>query len=98
VCITCPFANLHLGQREAPEPPSDAISGLQFSPHRSNKLLVSSWDKSVYLYDATDMSRLSSVVFEASLLDACFGENDDEAFAGGLDLAVHRYMMHISRL
>jgi hypothetical protein len=48
----------------------------------------------VYLYDATDMSRLSSVVFEASLLDACFGENDDEAFAGGLDLAVHRYMMH----
>lgn len=80
-----------LGQHEVSEPPLDAISGLHFSPHTPNKLIVSSWDKCVYLYDVTDGSKLSSVEFEASLLDACFGEDDEEAFAGGLDCEVYRY-------
>lgn len=80
-----------LGQHELPEPPSDAISGLAFSPHSPHKLLVSSWDKSLYLYDVTESSKTSSVEFDAALLDTCFGENDDEAFAVGLDCEVHRW-------
>ena len=78
------------GQFELPEPPSDAISGVAFSPQSPNKLLVSSWDKSLYVYDVTQQTRTASVEFDAALLDCCFGENDDEAFAVGLDLQVHR--------
>jgi WD40 repeat protein len=85
------YVDKDLGQHEVSEPPSDAISGLQFSPYAPNKLLVSSWDKNVYLYDVADGSKLTTVEFEAALLDVCFGENDEEAFAGGLDCEVHRY-------
>ncbi|KIW00493.1 uncharacterized protein PV09_08014 [Verruconis gallopava] len=77
-------------QRELPEPPADAISCLDFSPHTPNRLLVSSWDKGAYLYDVAAGSRVSSVSFDAALLGICFGENDEEAFAGGLDCDVHR--------
>lgn len=77
-------------QFEAKEPPSDAISGLAFSPHTANKLLLSSWDRNVYIYDAKDGSKLNQFDFDASLLDVCFGENDNEAFAVGLDCDVYR--------
>lgn len=77
-------------QFEVPEPPSDAISALEFSPYTQNRLLVSSWDKSVYLYDVVEGDKLQTFNFDASILDVCYGEDDDEAFVGGLDCEVHR--------
>ena len=79
-----------IGQIELPEPPSDAISGLDFSPRSPPKLLVSSWDKHIYLYDVAEQTRLAAVEFDAALLDTCFGEDDNEAFGVGLDCQVHR--------
>jgi len=88
--ITSTIADMSSSQHELPEPPTDAISGLAFSPHSPTKLLVSSWDKNLYLYDVAEQTRTASVEFHAALLDTCFGENDDEAFAVGLDCDVHR--------
>ncbi|KAF2839916.1 putative nuclear pore complex subunit [Patellaria atrata CBS 101060] len=77
-------------QYESAQPPSNAISGLSFSPYTPQRLLVSSWDSSVYLYDAIDGAKQNQYAFDAALLDVCFGQDDDEAFACGLDLNVHR--------
>jgi cell cycle arrest protein BUB3 len=83
-------------------PPADAISAVKFSPNRSStKLLVSSWDKNVYLYEIGDESGSSSEktctllqTFEhrAPVLDVCFGANDDEVYSAGLDWDVRRYV------
>ena len=83
-------------QWEVAQPPNDAISALEFAPE-SSKLIVSSWDKNVHLYDvgvdgAEETNLLKSYEFRAPVLDVCFGANDDEAFAGGLDHQVIRYI------
>ncbi|KAF2497077.1 WD40 repeat-like protein [Lophium mytilinum] len=73
------------------ENPTDAISSVKFSPY-SNRLLVASWDKHVYLYEIT--SGVGTLVnkFEhrAPVLDVCFGKDDDEAFTCGLDWDIRR--------
>ncbi|KAL8790359.1 MAG: hypothetical protein Q9195_006377 [Heterodermia aff. obscurata] len=79
-------------QTELTSPPTDAISSIQFAP-ASLRLLVASWDKSVYLYDTTEAGGrlLRTYEHRAPVLDVCFGEGDEEAFTGGLDWAVRRY-------
>jgi cell cycle arrest protein BUB3 len=78
---------------ELPSPPEDSISSLKFSAAAPSKLIVSSWDKHVYLYDLEGPSLLNKFEFRAGILDACFGTDDKEAFVSGLDWDVRRYTL-----
>ncbi|KAI1820833.1 WD40-repeat-containing domain protein [Xylaria intraflava] len=83
-------------QFELAQSPNDAISSLVFAPESPSRLLVSSWDKNVYLYDtqtpgvAEDQRGSLVRTFEhrAPVLDVCFGADDDEAFTAGMDWRV----------
>ena len=81
-------------QYELASPPGDAISSVAFSRDSNSKLLVSSWDKSVYLYDILEGDGQGTLVqsfeHQAPVLDVCFGANDSEAFSCGLDWQVVR--------
>ncbi|KAF7154971.1 hypothetical protein CNMCM5623_003229 [Aspergillus felis] len=79
-------------------PPTDAISALKFSPDpNSTRIVVSSWDKNVYLYDLRDENGnvgegklLQKFEHRAPVLDACFGENEDVIYTAGLDWDVRK--------
>ncbi|KAL7273194.1 mitotic spindle checkpoint protein Bub3 [Rhizina undulata] len=76
---------------EINSPPTDAISALTFSPKTPTRLLVSSWDKYVHLYDTSDGqggSKLTEFPHAAAVLDCCYGESDGDIFSGGLDWQV----------
>ncbi|KAK4141077.1 WD40-repeat-containing domain protein [Dichotomopilus funicola] len=81
-------------QFEVAQPPKDAISALDFAPGASRRLLVSSWDKSVYLYEvangAEEASLVGSFEHRAPVLDVCFGADENEAFTAGVDHQVKR--------
>ena len=88
------FANSpEAAQFEAAQPPNDAISALVFAPGASKRLLVSSWDKNVYLYEVASSEEANLIgTFEhrAPVLDVCFGVNEDEAYTAGMDRQVKR--------
>lgn len=91
----CDSANsLAATQFEAAQPPTDAVSALVFAPGASKRLLVSSWDKNVYLYEVVDGAEEANLVgtFEhrAPVLDVCFGASPDEAYTAGMDHQVKR--------
>lgn len=70
--------------------PQDAISAVRFGT--STQLLVSSWDRNVYLYDIAKPAGQQLVrKFEhrAPVLDVCFGD-ENEAYSAGLDWDVKR--------
>ncbi|KAI9914200.1 hypothetical protein PsorP6_006237 [Peronosclerospora sorghi] len=69
---------------EVQAPPSDGISCLRFGTR--SHLLVSSWDSTLRVYDGVRLC--SSVEMETPMLSCCFGKDDAEAFAGGLDCVV----------
>ncbi|KAK3390984.1 WD40-repeat-containing domain protein [Podospora didyma] len=81
-------------QFEVAEPPKDAMSALVFAPDAANRLLVSSWDKNLYLYEVgegTDETKLiKTYPHRAALLNVCFGANENEAFTAGGDMRVMR--------
>lgn len=83
-------------QFELAQPPSDAISALSYAPESPTKLLVSCWDKKIYLYDTHSGGEeapgtlLKTIEFRAPVLDVCFGATDDEAYAACLDHCVYR--------
>ncbi|KAL2130676.1 hypothetical protein VTI74DRAFT_6089 [Chaetomium olivicolor] len=82
-------------QFEVAQPPKDAISALVFAPGAGKRrLLVSSWDKNVYLYEVASGGEEATLArtFEhrAPVLDVCFGANEDEAFTAGMDHQVKR--------
>ncbi|KAH9891477.1 WD40-repeat-containing domain protein [Xylariomycetidae sp. FL2044] len=84
-------------QYELSQPPNDAISSLVFAPDSSTRLLVSSWDKNVYLYDTAPESDggahgtlIQTFEHRAPVLDVCFGASDNEAFSAGMDWQVRR--------
>ncbi|KAG0227212.1 hypothetical protein BGW42_003103 [Actinomortierella wolfii] len=72
------------------EPPSDGISSVVFHPSKPEILLVSSWDKSVRLYDVSKNQQKSRYDHQAAVLDCCFGE-DMNAYSGGLDKVVRMH-------
>ena len=78
-------------QYELKDPPQDAIAALRFASS-SPRLLVASWDKSVYCYDTSQPggALLSKHLHRAPVLDVCFGETDDVAYSAGLDWDVNR--------
>jgi cell cycle arrest protein BUB3 len=81
-------------QFDLSDPPTDIISAVKFAPD-SSQLLVSSWDRHVYLYGIHDDPPSGQLVrkFEhrAPVLDVCFGADDGDAFSAGLDGEVRRY-------
>lgn len=91
-------------QFELSQPPSDAISAVRFAPESPTRLVVSSWDKHVYLYDtqvekteggklpATGGTLLKKFEHRAPVLDVCFGADDNEIFSAGMDWDVKRYL------
>ncbi|TKA69255.1 hypothetical protein B0A49_03079 [Cryomyces minteri] len=80
-------------QFELSDPPTDVISAVKFAPGSSTRLLVSSWDKCVYLYDTHEEEGgrlIRKFEDRAPVLDVCFGKDDNEAFTAGLDWDVKR--------
>ncbi|KAK4134113.1 WD40 repeat-like protein [Trichocladium antarcticum] len=81
-------------QFEVAQPPNDAISAVVFAPDAPRRLLVSSWDKNLYLYEVAEGGEEASLVktyeHRAPVLDVCFGANQDEAFTAGMDRQVKR--------
>ncbi|PYH96636.1 nuclear pore complex subunit [Aspergillus ellipticus CBS 707.79] len=79
-------------------PPTDAISALKFSPDpESTRIVVSSWDKNVYLYDLRDENGavgegklLQKFEHRAPVLDVCFGATEEEIYTAGLDWDVRK--------
>ncbi|EEH05581.1 spindle assembly checkpoint protein SLDB [Histoplasma capsulatum G186AR] len=79
-------------------PPADAISAVKFSPYpNSTRLVVSSWDRYVYVYDLRDENGavgegklLHKFKHRAPVLDVCFGENENVLYTAGLDWDVRR--------
>lgn len=99
----CPLTSID--QFEVSEPPSDAISALKFSPYPgSYKFVVASWDKHVYLYEISDNKQctlLKKFEHRAPVLDACFGQNDQEIYSACLDWDVRRCVIreyHVNRV
>ncbi|KAF2188251.1 mitotic checkpoint protein BUB3 [Zopfia rhizophila CBS 207.26] len=80
-------------QFELAQNPTDVISAVKFSPTTPTRLLVSSWDRHVYLYDTHSEPGgrlIQKFQHRAPVLDVCFGRNDNEAFSCGLDCDVRR--------
>ncbi|KAI2621493.1 mitotic checkpoint protein BUB3 [Hypomontagnella submonticulosa] len=84
-------------QFELSQPPNDAISSLAFAPDSPSRLLASSWDKNIYLYDILQGSDenshgtlLQTYENRAPILDVCFGKDGNEAFSAGMDWEVRR--------
>jgi len=82
-------------QHELLPPPADYISSLAYAPHSSTRLLVSCWDRNVYLYETHTGEEgnghlVAKYPHRAPVLKVCFGEDDNEAFYGGTDGQVKR--------
>ena len=81
------------GQFELAQNPTDPISAVTFAPSSSSRLLVSSWDRNVYLYDTLAEpggKLIQKFEHPAPVLDVCFGRNDNEAFSAAMDWEVRR--------
>nr|KJB32262.1 hypothetical protein B456_005G232100 [Gossypium raimondii] len=76
--------------RELSNPPTDGISNLRFSNHSDN-LLVSSWDKTVRLYDASASVLRGEFMHGGPVLDCCF-HDDSSGFSASADNKVRRIM------
>ncbi|KAL7119114.1 hypothetical protein ACP275_02G043200 [Erythranthe tilingii] len=79
--------------RELSSPPTDGISNLRFSNH-SDHLLVSSWDKSVRLYDASADKLKVQFVHGGAVLDCCFHDNSS-GFSASADHTVRRLVFDL---
>ncbi|KAG6789724.1 hypothetical protein POTOM_005848 [Populus tomentosa] len=78
--------------RELSNPPADGISNLRFSNH-SDLLLVSSWDKTVRLYDASANALRGEFLHGGAVLDCCF-HDDSSGFSASGDNTVRRLVFN----
>ncbi|CAH1444983.1 unnamed protein product [Lactuca virosa] len=81
--------------KELINPPSDGISNLRFS-HHSDHLLVSSWDKTVRLYDASENVLRGEFTHGGAVLDCCF-HDDNSGFSASADNTVRRLVFNNER-
>lgn len=82
-----------MSQVELPDPPSDPISAVRFAPNSSSRLLVTSWDRNVHVYDKHSGGQWqlsNSIGHRAPVLDACFGDDDNTAFSAGVDWCINK--------
>ncbi|KAF1950162.1 WD40 repeat-like protein [Byssothecium circinans] len=80
-------------QFELAQNPTEPISAVKFATNTPTRLLVSSWDRHVYLYDThaePGGQLLQKFEHRAPVLDVCFGRDDNEAFSCGIDCEVRR--------
>ena len=68
-------------------PPDDGISSVQFCPHSPSLLLVSSWDKTVRLYDVASNTQRAAVSCSLPVLD-CAWQDQSRVLSAGLDKSV----------
>lgn len=74
-------------ETELPQAPGDGITATVFAP-TDNKLLVSSWDQTLRLYDVNrDQALIARVSAPSALLDCAFVDST-HALCGGLDNSV----------
>jgi cell cycle arrest protein BUB3 len=81
-------------QFELAQNPTEPISSVTFSPRTPTRLLVSSWDRHVYLYDThaePGGKLLHKFEHRAPKAHVQHGRDDNEAFSAGLDWEVRRY-------
>lgn len=81
-------------QFEIAQNPTEVISTVRFAPKNPNRLIVSSWDKHLYLYDinaAPGGKLLQKLEQGRPILDVCWGRDENEVFSCGLDCTVKRY-------
>ncbi|XP_034948678.1 mitotic checkpoint protein BUB3 [Chelonus insularis] len=72
-------------------PPTDAISAVEFGPNSTQFLLVSSWDSTVRLYDIhTNSMRLKYSHDDLPVLDVAF-QDAVHAYSGGLGNTLKMY-------
>ena len=72
-------------------PPADSISEIHFSPRSDEELLlVSSWDSTTRLYDIYHNCPKATYAFDGAVLSCCFNADGSNAYAAGLDQAIHR--------
>eukprot|EP01086_Lenisia_limosa_P002256 TRINITY_DN1492_c0_g1_i1.p1 TRINITY_DN1492_c0_g1~~TRINITY_DN1492_c0_g1_i1.p1 ORF type:complete len:326 (-),score=85.80 TRINITY_DN1492_c0_g1_i1:45-1022(-) len=83
---------------ELPNPPEDGISNLCFAPD-SNLLAVSSWDKTIRVYDCDTNTLRFRASHKAAVLDCVFGDRGT-VFAAGLDgdVKMHHYDQNTDRV
>ncbi|KAJ6986326.1 mitotic checkpoint protein BUB3.2 [Populus alba x Populus x berolinensis] len=81
--------------RELSNPPTDGISNLRFSNH-SDHLLVSSWDKTVRLYDAGTNVMRGEFMHGGAVLDCCF-HDDSSGFSASADNTVRRLVFNYEK-
>ncbi|KAK0722088.1 WD40-repeat-containing domain protein [Lasiosphaeria miniovina] len=76
-------------QFEIAQSPGDALTAVVFAPDDPSRLLVSSWDRKLYMYDVAQGKEEATLVktfdHRAPVLAVCFGANKDVAFTGGVD-------------
>ncbi|KAF9675809.1 hypothetical protein SADUNF_Sadunf09G0071900 [Salix dunnii] len=85
-----------LSGRELSNPPTDGISNLRFSNH-SDHLLVSSWDKTVRLYDASANALRGEFMHGGAVLDCCF-HDDSSGFSASADSIVRRLVFNCEKV
>ncbi|KAI9624587.1 hypothetical protein H4Q26_016816 [Puccinia striiformis f. sp. tritici PST-130] len=88
--------------------PEDAITAVKFDPANPNLLLVSSWDKTVKLYNLSNPSPtepISVYPHPSPVLDVCFGtgKNAGRGYTASLDRGVReidlsRHLLHPPRI
>jgi len=70
------------------EPPTDGISQISFG-NTANKLLASSWDRKVYLYnvkaETRESGRITEYEHKSAVLCCCWDTDDTMSFSGSID-------------
>jgi len=75
-------------EHELTSPPTDGITRVRFG-NQSDVLAVSSWDRTIRVYDARKNIRKHMIELKAPLLDCTFSEDDTKVFTGGLERAIY---------
>jgi len=71
-------------------PPSDGITNVTFGASNSQFLLVSSWDKTIRLYDVLSNTQPLSFKHDMAVLDCAFKEQEN-VISGGLDNCIRSF-------
>ncbi len=75
------------------------MSAIKFAPGSASRLIASCWDKNVYLYEIDDEgdhaegTLVKKIPHRGPVLDVCFGNDETEAYSGGLDCTVQRSVL-----